>query len=439
MEPNVFVIDDLAPEDNAMLQALYSRSPASVQSHLERVRESDSGAFMSRYYVGYNHKSIADCGSTSIFIEGISLLAAKAIQDNPLYSGQESSTRYIDFSKQPIDDPIGTPESELIQREWMNFYLTRQEPLAAHIRRMHPRQEGEDEKVYERAVQARVFDILRGFLPAGATTNVAWHTNLRQAYDKLSSLIVHPDKTIANIAEMIAERLSCKYPNSKFDHLTSPARYAERKYQRYCMARYAYSDASWHGGDRVEMIMPFTDVQMNEYHEVFQARPRGAELPRVLDGLGVIESKFRLDFGSFRDLQRHRNGLIRMPLLSTDHGFCSWYLDQMPADMEDDARVLLYRQTKRIEELDARRRDKQYYCALGYNVVCEVQQSLPAFVYRVELRSSKTVHPTLRRCVLEEVRQFRERYPNVPLHVDDSLDYWTIRRGEQTIEERERI
>src|SRR5262245_27953558 len=102
MRPKIRLVDDLTPEDVAMLQALYSRSAESVDVHLEKVKETGSGRFMESYYVGYTHKSIADCGSTTVFIEGVSMLAAKAIQDWPLYSGQETSTRFIDFSKQPL-------------------------------------------------------------------------------------------------------------------------------------------------------------------------------------------------------------------------------------------------------------------------------------------------------------------------------------------------
>jgi len=40
------------PEDLAMLQALYSRSPQSVDDHLERVRSVGSGKFMDQYYTG---------------------------------------------------------------------------------------------------------------------------------------------------------------------------------------------------------------------------------------------------------------------------------------------------------------------------------------------------------------------------------------------------
>jgi len=73
---------------------------------LEVLAEKGADNFMSKFYVGYGHKSIGDCGSITLFIEGVSMLGAKAIQDTKLYNGQEASTRYIDFSKQPILNPL---------------------------------------------------------------------------------------------------------------------------------------------------------------------------------------------------------------------------------------------------------------------------------------------------------------------------------------------
>ena len=110
----IFVYDEFNPEDTAMMQALYSRSAASVVEHVEKVKQSGSGKFMEKFYVGYGHASIADCGSTTIFIEGVSMLVAKAIEDWPLYSGQETSSRYIDMSQQAIVDPVGTSLSRTI-------------------------------------------------------------------------------------------------------------------------------------------------------------------------------------------------------------------------------------------------------------------------------------------------------------------------------------
>lgn len=111
------------PEDLAMLQALYSRSPAPVATHLERIAVSGSGKFMDQFYVGYGHESIGDLGTISVFIEGLSMAAAKAFQDNELYRGQECSTRYIDFSTQPFyfepkDDERYMQEATQIMDGW---------------------------------------------------------------------------------------------------------------------------------------------------------------------------------------------------------------------------------------------------------------------------------------------------------------------------------
>jgi len=182
-----------------MMQALYSRSQASVVEHVKKVKESGSGKFMERFYVGYGHASIADCGSTTIFIEGVSMLAAKAIEDWPLFSGQESSSRYIDFSKQKIVDPIGTKYSKKILDKWLSIYLASQPIVREHLKNKYPKKDGDDEAVYEKAINARSFDITRCFLPAGVTTQLSWHTNLRQAHDKLAFLRHHPLLEVRNL------------------------------------------------------------------------------------------------------------------------------------------------------------------------------------------------------------------------------------------------
>lgn len=81
--PTVRTVDHLHPEDEAMLQALYSRSAASVSEHLQKLAKTGSGKFMEQFYVGYGHASIGDCGTTTLFFENVSTLAAKAIQDWP--------------------------------------------------------------------------------------------------------------------------------------------------------------------------------------------------------------------------------------------------------------------------------------------------------------------------------------------------------------------
>lgn len=427
---SVLIIDDLPPEDVAMLQALYSRDPQSVLVHLEKVRKAGSGKFMGEYYVGYNHKSIGDCGTTTLFVEGVSMLAAKAIQDHRLYNGQESSTRYIDFSQQEILDPLGTPETRAVQDRWMEFYFTSQPEVIAHLRDKYPRREGEKKSVYERAIAARCFDILRGFLPAGATTNVAWHTNLRQAADKLALLRYHPMPGIAALAEQILGELRVRYPNS-FNHKL----YRETEsYRKAAAEEYTYFNPYiWPSMNVTSKIDP---EEVREYEYALRDRPPKTELPAFMEDFGHIRAEFLLDFASSRDLQRHRGGIIRMPLLTSERGFHDWYYDQLPDHLRVQAKALVEVQSNAIRKLPGELVTRQYYIAMGFRVPVRMTMGLPALVYTLELRSGTTVHPTLRAKILEVARLVGRLHPEAILHLDFDPDSWDIRRGQQTIERR---
>lgn len=436
----ILIKDDLHPEDNAMVQALYSRSPKSVEQHLKKVEKLGSGNFMDDFYIGYGHDSIGDCGSTTIFIEGVSMLAAKAIQDHPLYSGQEASTRYMDFSNITYETPQHPEEGAVIQQEWLKFYNTNFSALMEHFRKQYPIAESEDPAKYERALKARTFDVLRGFLPAGAHTNLSWHTNLRQARDKLRWLIYHPDPSICHLARVLAENLANKYPHSGFDKLMSgdDAVYRSATMRAYALSSDARRMSPVLTAGRPEISWSqFAWVHDKKMQALLKARPPRAPLPPALAEYGVISSHFLLDYGSFRDLQRHRNGFVRMPLLTAWHGFHPWYLEQMPWEMSHAAARLIEQQLERIGSLYLSAEERQHYLAMGFRVACSVTQNLPAFVYRLELRTAQTVHPTLRAVTQKEAAIFEEMMGNVvPIHVDMSPDAWSTRRGAQTILER---
>lgn len=458
----LMIVDDLNPEDAAMLQALYSRSADSAEVHLDKVKKSGSGKFMENYVVGYGHKSIADCGTTTLFIEGVSLLAAKAVQDHPLYSGQETSTRYIDMGKQKIVDPVGTAESKAILDAWMDFYSSNQGRVSEILIQRYPKRDGEKDETYARAIKARTFDVLRGFLPAGITTQLSWHTNLRQAGDHLVSLVNHPAAEIADLGRALQALLAKRYPSSGFNrHVATvsgvgakESHEARAAWEATVGRQFAYSIKSKLRDDRMigwinkGYLMDASSAVVwkreseieTHYAEILKTRPRGCVLPHFLSDLGQFTFEFLLDFGSFRDLQRHRNGVCRMPLLDTNYGFHPWYLEQLgdPAmgdvgGLRDAAVDLIQAQQPRIRAISSDPVVRSYYTALGFRVPCQVTYALPALIYVMELRSGKTVHPTLRRQIHSMAHIFREKFPEIALHVDMDPDDWDVRRGDQTI------
>jgi len=130
-----------------------------------------------------------------------------------------------------------------------------------------------------------------------------------------------------------------------------------------------------------------------------------------MSDLGQLQFGFDIDFGSFRDVQRHRNGVCRMPMLTTSRGFETWYLDQLDAATREKAVELLRVQEKAIANLKCSDTDRQYFVAMGFKVPVSITMGLPAFLYLAELRSTKSVHPTLRTKVLWMVDQFPEGVP----------------------------
>lgn len=427
----IIVSHELPPEANAMALAMYSRDPQSFDTHLETVNRVGPEKFMSQYYVGYGHKSIGDCGTTTICAENISMLCAKAIQQWQLYNGQEASTRYIDMSKQEILNPLKTKEGQEIQDEWMRIYNYLLSVLPPYLSKMYPINEGEKQTVYDRAINAKAFDIARSLLPAGATTYVGWHTNLRQAVDHLTNLRNHPLEEIRSVAEEMASALHEKYPSSGFDkRYEATEKYIKDNLEKYVYLEPKVADTSFNAKNTLD-ISAFED-----FSNVLTSRPPKTELPGFLKRLGTITFTFLLDFGSFRDLQRHRSGNILMPPLTTKYGFHNWYLEQIPEEYRKEVLKVIQNQTERINALETDTATKQYYTAMGFNTLCSCTFDLPSAVYTAELRSGQTVHPTLRVVAQDMGKYIKSILPDMALYCDFEPDTWSSKRGTQTIEKK---
>jgi thymidylate synthase ThyX len=428
----VYLFDEFGPETSAMLQALYSRSPRSVTQHVQKVREKGPDQFMASYYVGYGHASIGDCGVTTLYLEDVSLLACKAVQDSQLYSGQETSTRYIDFSKQRIHDPIGSARSADHQQRWVAFYA---EIVAALLKEMEGRFPYVDgsRKIWEKAITARALDVARAFLPAGVTSQLSWTTNLRQAHEHILRLEVHPLAEVRTLAQVSHRLLIEKYPNS-FSHQSDDAQviYQRRTSQAETyfvppQVRQPFEIATTVDNARLE----------REALSVISERPRKAQLPKILARYGHYSCKFEMDFGSFRDLQRHRGGICRMPLLTAQLGFNDWYLEQMSEALRARAESFIAAQMAEFAQLagSCSREEQQYYIPIGMNVACELIYDLPEMVYVSELRSGRTVHPTLRLVAQKMAAFLAVRHPRLALYADMSENVFSVRRGSQDIVE----
>ena len=127
-----------------------------------------------------------------------------------------------------------------------------------------------------------------------------------------------------------------------------------------------------------------------------------------------------------------------MPLLTDQLGFNDWYLEQMSPDLRKRAESFLTAQLAEFTEFvgQCSTEELQYYLPIGMNVACELIYDLAEMVYVSELRSGRTVHPTLR-VVAQKMADFlNSLHPNLALYADMSESSFSMKRGTQDIVER---
>ncbi|HMT01142.1 MAG TPA: hypothetical protein PKC14_02350 [Candidatus Absconditabacterales bacterium] len=442
----------IGAEAMAMIQALSSRSPATVLSHLHKVAQKGPEAFMETFYKGYGDKSIGDLGHVLLVYEGVSMLAAKAIQDCQLYAGQESSTRYIDFSKQSFLDfeinpeKISLVDSKIsgvtgIQEQYRDFYLYALPEIKNNLYEKYPWEDQKGviisgneitEDVYERSIKARSFDIARGFLPAGAATNVFWYSAISTAVDHLGWLRCHALDEVQELADKTQELLDFIYPSS---FLGRKIDLAKENYKKdFYLTQYYLEE---HSGQQVDFYLK----NLSNYKQAILTRPFRQELHYTIGECGTLEYNALLDFASFRDQQRHRSFVQRQGLLTDKYGFHEWYIDNLPDKIHEEAIELLQNQSLKIEQTGLDKFQKQYLFPMGMKIPTRIVGHLGKIFYFLELRCQKTVHPTLYTntfFLASEVKQYLAQElgvvaDEIPMYIDPEVGGFSLKRGTQTI------
>lgn len=434
------------PEDRAMIQALYSRSSDKAIDQIKALREGmkDSDRFMDKFYVGYAHKSIGDCAETTLFIENVSMLAAKAIQDNALYRGQECSSRYIDFRHQRFHTPNSDlAKGEEVQKNWRELYLKVLDIMTEHFEKTFA---AEKEGLgWKNACKAKALDVARGFLPAGTTTNLSWTTDFRQAADKIEELLFHPLEEVRDIADKAVYILSKLYPGS-FKKLFKAYNSGSGLFVDPVYAKTYHYPANMElgdcqcGNDNTVNVAALTDIE-----HLFEGRQRGERLPKWLRRYGTVTFQEKIDFGSFRDLQRHRAAVIPNVMLTPDNLIHPWYLNQIKdcgdevyhhvlANLSNQHNIIdNFLCPKPLDEFDI-----MYYLPMGTQVDMEITMDVGQMIYMLELRSYVGVHPTVR-AFMKEVHEFYMGLGlSIPVHVDERPSGpLYLKRGTQTITKKE--
>lgn len=208
----IYSLDHLKPEVVAVAFAKCSRSPESFADIAAELTDEKSADFHEKWVVGYGHGSVAEHATLHMAVENVSILATKVIEDNRLGSYTEKSTRYQVYDRTKYLKPEKIMNSKFGKdyEDVMNFvfdtYQDLLEPMRNFITKKYPMKEGEMEKAYLATTKSRTCDNIRYMLPTCTLTNMGMTMNSRVLEHAIVKLLSHPLKEMQEIgAELKAE------------------------------------------------------------------------------------------------------------------------------------------------------------------------------------------------------------------------------------------
>jgi thymidylate synthase ThyX len=479
----IYALKNLPEEVVAVLFAYYSRSRESLRRNLLKLiqardidlesrftasspdeaelREAKERArqFHEKWVVGYGHASVAEHAVVHLAIEDVSIIATKLIEDCRLASFTEKSTRYVLFEGEKFFRPprlMQSPYATLYE-DTVRLLFTTYEALVPKVidcvKARVPRRETQSERAYETACWAKAYDLLRYLLPASTLTNLGLTINARALEHLLSKLLSHPleeardiGRALKHEAEKIVPTL-LKYADynayraeteQAMRHLAralvageappeTPAvtlvRFpADAEEQLAAAILYGYADVPWR--QVVERVGKLGAEQRAWVIDEYLRRRGPHDQPlRALEHL-YYTFDIVLDYGAFRDIQRHRMATQTRQELSTRYGY------SLPDDIAAYGLGGVYhdcmaRAAEAYERLAAAfPHEAPYVLPLAYRIRVLFTWNLRELFHFIQLRSAKQGHASYRRIAQQVYSEIARVHPALARYMRvDLADY----------------
>lgn len=397
--PDVFCLTDtggniLNPSVQATVLAKYSRSPDSARKLVTELSAEEADRFHEKWTISYGHSSVAELATLPICFEGISIIASKFVEQWPRAGYSEKSTRYQEFSEESFITPPGAPST---MKEFAAKYFAAYRSLYPKVLRKCAETMGvdpNDPKVATK-VKARAFDNVRYLLPAGTGTNVAAVMNLRDLRYMVSAARGHTNPEIRAIGEAVFTAGSSVCPTLLKE--AHPDTF-EPRIVSIGNSTEPVTLKSW-TLDGVERVKDFVATKYGMTWDTFSKHMESRDHRQVPNAFKEARVEFDLimDFGAYRDLQRHRRCDQYAEPLTPYLGY------EVPDDILGTELEVEYREAMELigfydDDRVVNDRDLlQYMVPLGYRHRSTFSMDLKELYYVVELRTKPQGHISYRR------------------------------------------
>lgn len=217
------LLDEFIQAPEAAFAGLVGGAAQTGAEQLVAVRQAE--AFYDRVLVGYGDDSVAELGGAHVACEGISNIAAKALEDSRIgISPLEKSTRYVVFNRKVAGRYRYLREPQIMASAHARPYEAAMDGLfdtygalleqsLAYVRARSPREPGTSERAYSSATRAKACDLLRGLLPMATLTNVGLFGNGRAFEYLLTRLAAAPLDELRGLSASMQAALDALIPS----------------------------------------------------------------------------------------------------------------------------------------------------------------------------------------------------------------------------------
>lgn len=416
----------LSPAVQATVLAKYSRSPLSARQIVATLTEEEADKFQDKWVISFSHSSVAELASIPICFEGVSIVASKFLESfqRPGYS--EKSTRYQVFNRDSFITPPGAPDS--MKQFASRFYDAYEHLYPKVIKRIAVilGKDPSDPKVQEdRLVKARAFDNIRYLLPAGTGTNLAWVGNPRDARYLISAARGHTNPEIRALGDATAAAINELCPvftrDAEADSFDPPIHSLGQLSDKF-----SWIWPNWYVDLHKPHLLPEPNLvqksfestiadrhglSWNAFSQLMESRKKRA-VPKVFRTIRM-SFDIMMDYGAFRDLQRHRRCEQYVEPLSPGYGY------DIPDDIHGSGLEGEYKRAmETIQDYDDEKviHDPdlmQYMTPLGYLHRSIFDMDAQQIYYVTELRTQPQGHISYRRVAYEIYKVAAERYPEI--------------------------
>lgn len=385
----------LTPELLAATGARYSRNNEGLEVIAGKIDFNNPDKSVDGIFkmVDYGHQSIADMAPVAIFIDQISIFAAFVLWYlSPTASGQESSTRYINYQDSECYKIDGALDN--IDMLFNNYQIAYDYwiDIATKYPEIMKIPQEVDDKVKARLIRNYAFDRARVWLPISAKTNMMMIQSARSWVELISILLSHPFKELNAIGDNLKSELSLVTPR-----LTKHA--VAKESNKLWMENWVKTYHTYRP-DGLQHYIDLFDHQEVKGEMITSLKTRNNRYDACGDDFRLRPVQFfvpSISFAEIRDLNRHRTGNKKLSLYPKGfYDTLDAYEDAKSINSNIESHVLFDLKRQSINMFEAIRKMPAeaglYSLPLGAQFDFWHTTTFEKFIYEAELRTGKGVH-----------------------------------------------